>query len=65
MRVARATLQRGASGVLVRQKPPENWSAPPSSPGRRHLEGTANRPMLLTSVRYLCNGFSCLNGASR
>jgi hypothetical protein len=25
MLVARAKLQRGAPGVLVRQKPPENW----------------------------------------
>jgi hypothetical protein len=26
---------------------------------------TANRPMMLTYVRYQCNGFSCLNSASR
>ena len=77
----------GVPGVLVRQKPPQNWGASrphpadviwksevdqlPSHPFRRAVgrfqldRQVSTLAMMLTYVRYQCNGFSCLNSASR
>jgi hypothetical protein len=52
MWVARAKLQREAAGVLVRQKPPQNRSAPLSSPGRRHF-GRDHQPADDADLRAL------------